>query len=159
MIQFNDLTIGQEVFINVGDDYIGADRRGWLAVMVNCLIGDCEPNPGRTLVEVVSPWLECGWHVTDVDNLYPAPDYYTTYKMVDVVERVSAPPRTYEFGIGGINQADDPYYSYQETRPTGRRKMILLGKCAGCGCEFPKMMLMSSSSGTACPDCYDRMSE
>ena len=157
MIQFNDLQIGQQVFIHLGDDYIGCDRNGWLDVKVNILIGDCEPNLGRTLVEVTSPWLECGWNVCDIEDLYPAPDFETTYQMIDIVKRLPD-NRTYEFGIGDINNADDPYYAKtQQIELTGQRKMILLKKC-DCGHIVEQILVMSASRGTACPDCYDRMS-
>ena len=158
MIRFDDLQIGQSVFVHLGDDYVGCDRNGWLQVKVNVLIGDCEPNPGRTLVEVVSPWLECGWGMFDVEDLYPAPDFETTYEMVDIVERLPD-ERVYEFGVGDIGNADDPYYAQsQQAVKTSQRKMTLLKKCDGCGGEFPAEWMMNASSGRACPNCYDKMS-
>lgn len=30
---------------------------------------------------------------------------------------------------------------------------------ASCGCSVPKILLMSTSTGTSCDRCYDRMSE
>lgn len=159
MIQFKDLQVGQKVFIHLESDRIGCDHNGWLAVKVEALIGKEKLNPKRTLVEVTSPWLECGWNICDVEDLYPAPDFETTYKMVDIIKR-QPDNRAYEFGIGDINSADDTYYAdSQQTVKTGQRKMVLLKKCDGCGGEFPASWLMSSSSGLACPDCYDRMSE
>lgn len=158
MIQFKDLQVGQKVFVHLESDHIGCDRNGWLAVKVNVLIGDCEPNPGRTLVEVISPWLECGWNVCDVEDLYPAPNFETTYKMADVIKRLPD-QRIYEFGIGDISNADDPYYAEsQKIVKTGQRKMVLLKKCDGCGGEFPAEWMMMASLGRACPDCYDKMS-
>lgn len=164
MIKFEDLTVGQEVFVNhpinhpnCKDDGIH-DQNGWLKVKISVLIGDREPNPGRTLVEVASPWLECGWGMYDVEDIYPAPDFEAIYEMVDIVERIPD-NRTYEFGISGINQADDTYYLHsQEIKPTGQRRMIVLKKCDGCGGEFPAEWMMNASLGRACPDCYDRMS-
>lgn len=29
----------------------------------------------------------------------------------------------------------------------------------GCGCDYEKSLVMSTSAGTSCPDCYDAMSE
>lgn len=76
----------------------------------------------------------------------------------DIVELVPD-DRAYEFGIGDIGSTDDPYYAAtQETRPTGKRKLIVLRKCGGCGGEFPPEHLMSASLGRACTDCYDEMS-
>lgn len=156
MIKFEDLHVGQTVYVNYGR-YDGADQNGWLEVLVNTLIGDREPNLGRTLVEITSPWLECGWEIEDVEDLFPAPDFNVTYEMVDVVKRLPD-NRTYEFGIGDINNADDPYYDSRQAIKTGQRKMILLKKC-DCGHTVPRIHVMSASRGTACPDCYDRMSE
>lgn len=151
-MQFKDLEVGQTVYI-----YSKIDNE-WIETKISTLIGDQEPNPGRELVEVKSPWLECGWGMFDVEDLYPAPNFHTTYQMVDIVERVPD-NRTYEFGIGDINNADDPYYAQtQKTRKTGQRKMVLLVKCDGCGGEFPREWMMSASLGRACTDCYDRMS-
>lgn len=157
MIEFEDLTVGQEVFIHLGDR-IGCDDNGWLSVEVHLLIGDREPNPGRTLVEVMSPWLECGREMVDIEDLYPAPDFEATYQLVDIVERLPDNQR-YEFGIGDINNADDPYYAEsQQTRPTDQRRMIVLKKCDGCGGKFPAEWMMNASLGRACLDCYDKMS-
>lgn len=159
MMYFEDLQVGQQVFVNIGDQ-IGTDDNGWLRVKISTLVGKgaYRPKPDQELVEVTSPWLECGWGMFDVKNLYPAPDFDTTYKMVDIVKRLPD-NRTYEFGIGDINNADDPYYTHtQQVVKTGQRVMRLFKKCDGCGGEFPDEIMMSSSSGQACPDCYDRMS-
>lgn len=32
-------------------------------------------------------------------------------------------------------------------------------RCPGCGAIVGRAMLMSASLGTACPDCYDRLSD
>lgn len=156
-MKFNDLTKNQPVFIHFNDRIPGCDDNGWLEVMVNTLIGDCEPNPGRELVEVCSPWLDCGWAMLDAQDLYPAPNFNITYQMVDVVERIPD-DRVYEFGIGDINNADDPYYSQIQTKPTDQKKMVLLEKCDGCGSEFSPEWMMNASLGRACVDCYDKMS-
>lgn len=158
MIKLNDLLVGQKAFVHLGND-IGCDQNGWLQVTINVIIGDCEPNPGRELVMVTSPWLECGLEMLETKDLFPAPDFDTTYQMVDVVKHLSD-NRCYEFGIGDINNADDPYYTHtQQTVKTGHRKMILIKTCDGCGGEFPAEWMMNASGGRACPDCYDRLSD
>ncbi len=65
MANFNELSQGQIV-------YIQYDNK-WQEVTIRELIGDREPNPGRTLVEVTSPWLEGGWEIFDVERLYLLP--------------------------------------------------------------------------------------
>lgn len=66
--------------------------------------------------------------------------------------------RTFEFGIGDINNADDPYYEMAEllNRPAPKPASNLV-KC-DCGHSVPRRLVMSASLGSACPDCYDRMS-
>lgn len=66
--------------------------------------------------------------------------------------------RSYEFGIGDIANADDPYYTATQTRQVIGKRLIAVGRCDGCGRTFPRVHLMSASMGTACPDCYDGMS-
>ena len=70
MIKFNDLEIGQTVYIYVPEDVerIGCDDNGWLPVKINTLISDRAPNPGRELIEVTSPWLEGGWEMVEPDK-------------------------------------------------------------------------------------------
>lgn len=155
MMQFESFQVGQEVFIQLGRDYIGADKKGWLAVKIGCLIGDREPNPGRTLVEVSSPWLECGWGMFDVSDLFPRPDKRVTLVEVETYEIVPD-SRRYEFGIGQID--DDPYYAQTQMRPTGKTRVVEMIKC-DCGHTVPRVQAMNASTGLACPDCYDRMSE
>ena len=150
-MKFKDLKLNDEVYVHVGDE--------WVKGRIVYLNDNDELNPGRELVELRSPWLECGWGMFDAEeDIYPAPDFDTTYTMIDIVERIPD-NRVYEFGIGDINNADDPYYvASPKTKPTGKRKMVLLKKCDGCHGEFPSVRMMSASLGRACPDCYDRMS-
>jgi hypothetical protein len=39
--------------------------------------------------------------------------------------------------------------------PTGSIELVT----CSCGCEVPRALVMNSSMGTSCPDCYDRMSD
>jgi hypothetical protein len=147
-VKFEDLEVGQTVYMNFDDQ--------WHDGEITTLIGDQPPNKGRNLVEVNIPGYS--FEIFDAENLYPAPNFYTTYKMVDIVDRIPD-NRVYEFGIGDINNADDPYFAQtQKTNPTGKRRMILLKTCDGCGGEFPSVEIMSASLGRACLNCYDRMS-
>lgn len=66
-MKFSEISKGQAVYVNIYDE--------WREATVNTLIGDCEPNPGRELVEVRSPWFECGWEMFDAEDVYPVPSY------------------------------------------------------------------------------------
>ena len=82
----------------------------------------------------------------------------TKYRMVEVDILKPVPDnRTYEFGIGNINNVDDPYYAPRYEK-TGETRQVELGQCDGCQGWFSRIVLMNASMGTACPDCYDRMS-
>lgn len=86
------------------------------------------------------------------------PNYWA--EITPILRRVVADTRTYEFGVGGINQHDDAYYAAtgQQTEPTGQYRIVVM-TVASCGCAIPRRQLMSASLGTSCPDCYDRMSD
>lgn len=62
----------------------------------------------------------------------------------------------FEFGIGQVGPVDDPFYDLMTALPTRPRneEMITLD----CGHTVPRSWSMNASAGTACPDCYDRMS-
>lgn len=59
-------------------------------------------------------------------------------------------------GIGGVRRVPETTIEdgleaqrRQPTKPTPRFT------CSHCGRSFPRVLAMSSSSGTVCPDCYD----
>lgn len=67
--------------------------------------------------------------------------------------------KTSGFGIGEAGKApastplDD--YEAQRLQPAPKGKLV---KC-GCGHTVPSYLVMNASMGTACPDCYDDMSD
>jgi len=148
MIRLEDLSAGLTVYSNVEGD--------WIRGTVRQIIGETELNPGQDLVEVDLDGY--GLEIMDTASLYVAPDFDASYIVQEIVER-RPDNRVYEFGIGQASNADDPYYAAtRETRPTGQKRIISAGKCDGCGGTFPRIHLMNASLGTACPDCYDRLS-
>ena len=74
----------------------------------------------------------------------------------EIVE-IATDNRTYEFGIGNLSN-DDPYYAQTRLRSTGKTKLVGIVKC-DCGHTVDQVLAMSSSRGSSCPDCYDRMSD
>lgn len=50
--------------------------------------------------------------------------------------------------------------AYEEamTRRQAAQKPVEMVRCS-CGHTVPRSQVMSASTGTACPECYDRMSE
>lgn len=72
--------------------------------------------------------------------------------------KTEQPHYTFEFGIGSVGNADDPYYDLMTALPTKPRRveeMVTLD----CGHTVPSGWSMGTSRGSACPDCYDRMSD
>ena len=56
------------------------------------------------------------------------------------------------------NDTND-WYSKCRAKPSAKpRRERKMAKCS-CGCTVDATMVMSASMGTACPDCYDRMSD
>jgi len=41
---------------------------------------------------------------------------------------------------------------------TAKKEIKLVLKKCDCGCTVPASLVMSASLGSACPDCYDKMS-
>jgi len=60
-----------------------------------------------------------------------------------------------------VEWQDSPNYYYDHSKGVIRRKrsapQVKLIDCA-CGHSVPQVLVMTSSQGTTCPDCYDRMS-
>ncbi len=67
------------------------------------------------------------------------------------------PRYTFEFGIGNIGDADDPYYDLMTMPPTQPRSKLDMVEC-DCGHTVSHILAMSASRGSTCPDCYDEMS-
>ena len=67
--------------------------------------------------------------------------------------------KTSGFGIGeaGSVPASTPEDELRAARlqPASRRNLV---KC-DCGHMCPRSLVMSTSRGTSCPDCYDRMDD
>lgn len=58
-------------------------------------------------------------------------------------------------------QYDDDWYAYIRIKPKPvnvQRPAVDMVKCS-CGHTVSRINVMSASLGTACPDCYDRMSK
>jgi hypothetical protein len=66
-VKFSEINQDQVVYVNIYDE--------WREAKVNTLIGDREPNPGRELVELTSPWFECGWEIFDAEDIYPVASF------------------------------------------------------------------------------------
>jgi hypothetical protein len=64
-----------------------------------------------------------------------------------------------DFGIGELGKIPEttPMDSFEamERIKIPAQKMV---KCS-CGHTVPAILVMSTSSGTSCPDCYDRMED
>ena len=63
------------------------------------------------------------------------------------------------FGIGGLGRHVEPPVipiEAQLSRQAARECNYVL---CDCGHRVPAAQVMSASLGTACPDCYDRMSD
>lgn len=74
--------------------------------------------------------------------------------MTDVVEIVS---REYEFGVGAISQAHDPYYDYAQRKPTGEKRPKLVGRGLARG-PMPHGQLYQECRKPGCgnePVCVD----
>jgi hypothetical protein len=63
------------------------------------------------------------------------------------------------FGIGELGQV--PATTIEDELEAARlqpRKRSPVVKCS-CGHSVPSILVMSTSRGTSCPDCYDRMDD
>jgi hypothetical protein len=148
MMRLEDLSVGLTVYTNVEET--------WIKGSVRQIIGETEHNPGQDLIGVNLDGY--GLEILSTTEIYPAPDLDASYIVQEVVEHLPD-DRVYEFGIGDLANADDPYYAAtQKTKPTGQKRIIATERCAGCGGEFPSAWMMSANLGRACPDCYDRLS-
>jgi len=62
----------------------------------------------------------------------------------------------YEF-IKEVGVSADPKATFAIER-TPNYKPVETVKCCSCGWGWPKILVMSTSLGSSCPDCYDKMS-
>ena len=62
------------------------------------------------------------------------------------------------FGIGELGQAapDTAINSHDAAATMFEKSKLVL---CGCGHSVPRSWVMRASHGTACPDCYDEMSD
>lgn len=96
-------------------------------------------------------WSDEGWSRLSANILVPR--HYATRDATR--EEVSA---ALDSGIELRNHRED-WYSKCRQKPAPRppQKPAEMVTCS-CGHTVPKILVMSASLGTSCPDCYDRLS-
>jgi len=80
--------------------------------------------------------------------------------------RENRQPRTYQdvidlMSAGVLIRYDNEWYAYIRDADAVKHvvpKQVLM-VCCDCGHTVPQAQAMNASLGTACPDCYDRMSQ
>lgn len=75
--------------------------------------------------------------------------------LADVVKLVE---RAYEFGVGGLSQADDPYYATSQYQPTGEKRPKLVGRGLKRGpmpngCRYDEDCELCRRTTVVCNDC------
>lgn len=124
-----------------------ADRRSWAV--------DEYESPDETEKR---PFDHCDFTLTSDET-----DFLTSWRMLRQERSQPAtntrPDHSQEFGIGRISDTDQPLDALAQIeaaeinrRNAPKRKITL------CDCGHHSALPMSTSSGTSCPDCYDRMS-
>jgi len=84
----------------------------------------------------------------------------------DEIRRMDYGIKYFDFGAAGINPSQRDWDVMEilrnrlrnlETKPTASKTETEVVLC-DCGHIVEKILVMHASSGTSCPDCYDRMS-
>jgi len=149
---------GQLAYDRVEFDFTREDRYPWLFAQADkrgWILDDWESNPDR-------PCDHCHFVLTAEQVAALTGDQQPATEKAPVEENAH-PQRSVsqEFGIGGIGQSDSGLEiaalieNLERTREVDTSTWV---RC-DCGHHVPQGQRMMTSTGTSCPDCYDRMSE
>ncbi len=105
--------------------------------------------------------LGMDWERVDEVTANAALDAAATFEKIDRTELEKL--LNSERGTAAKTGKKSPNYSYDHgmemiratNRPTPKIDLV---QCS-CGHSVPRISVMSTSAGSSCPDCYDRMSE
>lgn len=98
-------------------------------------------------------WTDCGERAEEF--LARAIAFYANHPNLKPLTRDEALAK---LAAGETLSHREDWYAEIRMRPAPRPAASVELVLAGCGHRVPRASVMSASLGTACPDCYDRLS-